>query len=391
MKKQLVALLLCVVMAVSVCACGNGSGEGTEAQGTEKLTGQRTTVAENIAKPSVTEMPSYNPTEILTGDYEITQEDVEQYMYSVLADKGLTLQEVTDRPIQAGDIVNVDYTGYLDGEAFSGGSATDQYLDVGKNGSFDLSTGESMENAFIDGFTSGLLGADAKAGTKVSSEVTFPDPYKPNTDMSGKVTTFEFVINGVYTLVPVDQITDAQIAEKFAESREVSTMAELRLDCEEYMGYYYTINYLMNNVKMDIPEEYLNARLELYYNYMVEYYNGEENLEKLVAQTGYTMDAMKVMWLQEIESLVKEETLFAEIAKQANLTVDTTWYDNFMENYTTSYIAYWGETYTDLEPEFVETMYLKQYGVGDTEAAYAYMLNQRAVVSYLEENYRASK
>ena len=44
-------------------------------------------------------------------------------------------EEVTDRAAQEGDIVNIDYTGYLDGEAFDGGSAEGADLELG-SGSF---------------------------------------------------------------------------------------------------------------------------------------------------------------------------------------------------------------------------------------------------------------
>ncbi len=53
--------------------------------------------------------------------------------------------DVGDRETKEGDIVNIDFEGYIDGEEFEGGTAENQELTLG-------------ENTFIEGFEEQLIG-----------------------------------------------------------------------------------------------------------------------------------------------------------------------------------------------------------------------------------------
>lgn len=385
MKRRFLAIVLCLAVAFSVVACGNGNENGTENTG---ATAGRNTVADDVAKPSVISLPDYDNFEtMLSGDSEITQDVILEYYYTIMYDAELALKEVTDRAIADGDIVNLDYTGYLEGTAFSGGAATDQWIDVTNNCGIDISSGEST-GFFIDGFTSGLVGA--KKGDTISCEVTFPENYG-NTDLAGKITTFEFVIHGVYVEQAPEDLTDEFVATNMAETYEVSTVDELLNLCRESVAYYYVMNYLIYNSVVDIPEEYLNARMELYYDYLVEYYGSEEALNTAIAQQGKTLEAAKVSWLSEIKALVTEELIFAEIVKKDGLKVDNQWYEDYMSKFTSAYITYWSSYYPDMTEETVEEMLLKQYGLGDVVAGKNYFMNQKAVRESIVENYNAQQ
>ena len=104
------------------------------------------------------------------------------FFKDVLYNAGIGLVEVTDRNVvQAGDIVKTDYTGYLDGKAFSGGStisangtSNPAWIDVTNNCGIDNATGDAT-GYFIDGFSAGLIGA--KIGEPKRADVTFPDKY----------------------------------------------------------------------------------------------------------------------------------------------------------------------------------------------------------------------
>ena len=88
----------------------------------------------------------------------------------------------TGRAVEEGDTVTIDYAGYIDGEQFEGGT--------GKNPCLTIGSGQ-----FIDGFEEGLIGADA--GETVSLELSFPDPYLPNPDLSGVPVVFDVTVNGI--------------------------------------------------------------------------------------------------------------------------------------------------------------------------------------------------
>lgn len=87
--------------------------------------------------------------------------------------------------VTEGVTVNIDYTGYIDGEEFEGGS-TKAY------GPADLTIGS---NSYIDGFEDGLIGH--KVGETVDLNLKFPDPYH-NPDYAGKDVLFVVTINGIY-------------------------------------------------------------------------------------------------------------------------------------------------------------------------------------------------
>ena len=94
------------------------------------------------------------------------------------------LDTTEGREVADGDTVNIDYTGYKDGEPFDGGST---------NGAgADLTIGS---NTYIDGFESGLIGK--KVGETVDLNLTFPEDYGVE-DLAGADVVFNVTINGIY-------------------------------------------------------------------------------------------------------------------------------------------------------------------------------------------------
>ncbi len=98
---------------------------------------------------------------------EVTDEQVDQMIEGTLSAYE-SREEVTDRAAQEGDIVNIDYTGYLDGEAFDGGSAEGADLELG-SGSFIGATDDYA------GFEEQIEGHNP--GDEFDIQAQFPDPY----------------------------------------------------------------------------------------------------------------------------------------------------------------------------------------------------------------------
>ena len=82
---------------------------------------------------------------------------------------------------QDGDIVNIDYKGTKDGEAFDGGTAEGQDLTLGSG-------------SMIDGFEDGLVGA--KKGETKTLDLTFPENYREES-LAGQAVVFEVTVNAV--------------------------------------------------------------------------------------------------------------------------------------------------------------------------------------------------
>ena len=105
-------------------------------------------------------------------------------------------KQVTDRKVKKGDVVNIDYTGTIDGKEFDGGSASGADLTIGSG-------------TFIDGFEDQLIGK--KPGETIQVKVTFPKDYT-NADVAGKDAVFETKIN----YIEEDQkLTDQFVKENY--------------------------------------------------------------------------------------------------------------------------------------------------------------------------------
>jgi trigger factor len=89
--------------------------------------------------------------------------------------------ETVEREAADGDHVVVDYVGSIDGEAFEGGAARDQLLELGKG-------------ALIPGFEEQLLGS--QAGDERVVEVTFPEDY-PEQSLAGRAAEFAVTVHEV--------------------------------------------------------------------------------------------------------------------------------------------------------------------------------------------------
>lgn len=148
-----------------------------------------------------------------------------------------------DRAAIYGDRVVIDYTGYLNGEKFSGGSATNQKVSITKN------------SGYIPGFAEGIIGH--KMGETFDVPVTFPENYG-NADLAGKSVVFTMKLHTIYELSISDE------AVKAFSKDEYSTYTEILTD--------YTDAY-RNQLLWDALEKeatYQNLTLD-YYNYFYQY------------------------------------------------------------------------------------------------------------------------
>lgn len=194
MKKKIVALFLALALAGTV-ACGDKKDGGAEKQSkTEQI--QETEEEEFVltnAKGHVVAVDVENIADYVElGEYknleveeapkkQITDEEAEEYIRQQLLYQYKPVEVTEDRAVKEDDTVNIDYTGYMDGEAFEGGSAEGQDLLIGSGG-------------FIEGFEEGLKGH--KKGEEVTLDLTFPEDYQKE-DFQGKAAQFKVKINKI--------------------------------------------------------------------------------------------------------------------------------------------------------------------------------------------------
>jgi len=160
------------------------------------------------------ELADLSGKEVVKPVAEVTEADVDE-MIERLRKQRQTWEEV-DRAAQDGDTVHIDFKGFIDGEAFEGGSAEDVPLVLGSG-------------SMIDGFESGLLGA--KAGETRTVEVTFPEDYRAE-HLAGKPASFEITVRKVLE-ARLPEI-DEQFIKDFGveEGTEGALRAEVRKNME---------------------------------------------------------------------------------------------------------------------------------------------------------------
>lgn len=390
MKKRLLAILLCMVVGLSLCACGDSNTEDTQ---------NNTQNEKEEATAKVSKLADYSDLSVvLSGDYAITQEVLDAYFSDALFDAGAGLIKVTDRDVvQEGDIVSADYTGYVNEKKFQGGStigsdgkSNPQWIDVSNNSGFDTATGEST-GGFIEGFTDGLVGA--KVGEGTSSDVVFPETYDRDTtlddgdgdstndetiNLANQPAMFVFVVHEIYVPVTAENITDEFVAEHLSGVYSVNTVAEFMDFIEKEIAYNYIANYLIENSTFEIPDAYLNERLEDYQKYFEEMYCGDKTISEYLGGYGYTVEQMQAEWLQSLQSQIKAELMFAAVVEHAGLALD----EAAHQEYINTVLSVNGSYFTDAASIY------KYVAAGSVEAGEMYLKNQTAVRDYIKGLYK---
>jgi len=128
---------------------------------------------------------------------DVTAEAVEKFINAELKEKGYGEEkEITNRAVENGDIVNIDFEGKLNGEAFEGGSSKGHDLTIGSG-------------TFIEGFEDGLVGA--KIGETRDLNLKFPEDYGKE-ELNGKAVVFTVTVNSIKATV-YPEITDEILKE----------------------------------------------------------------------------------------------------------------------------------------------------------------------------------
>ncbi len=151
-----------------------------------------TLVAVTPVKPEV-KIGSYKGMKIKEFAYTVKDADIDKEL-DRLRDRNARKVDVTDRPCQNGDIVNIDFVGTVDGVKFDGGEAE----------GFDLTLGSGQ---FIPGFEDQVVGMNI--GDKKDVNVKFPENYQAES-LKGKDAVFAVKLNSIKGK-ELPELTDAFI------------------------------------------------------------------------------------------------------------------------------------------------------------------------------------
>ena len=167
--------------------------------------------AEVALKPEV-KLGKYKGVKVEKADTEVTDEEVDKEIDKEIdkeRESNARNIDVTDRAVKDGDIVTLDFEGFVDGTAFEGGKGENYPLTIGSG-------------TFIPGFEEQLVGAEIGKETEVN--VTFPEDYQAE-DLKGKAAVFKC------TVKEIKEKELPTLDDEFAsEVSEFETLAEYKAD-----------------------------------------------------------------------------------------------------------------------------------------------------------------
>ena len=335
--KQFITKALCFVcagaLAVGMAGCGKSASSGASSESTRLDLGsaadydyQNFTYSDGLdengywtgvkALDVVTLPEDYAAIPLKKADIEPTEDEVQSQIDSLL-DQNSTTAEVTDRAAANGDTVTIDYSGTVDGVAFTGGTYSGYSLQLGSG-------------TFIDGFEDQIVGHNV--GDTFDVKVTFPEGYSDSTDaegnplvLSGKEAVFSVTLNGISEEVQ-PELTDAWVDETLGTSNDLHSVEALRAFYQQqlYQANLQTavMDYLLQNSTFgDIPKSVLDYQVTqcLNYYYTMGGYYGYE-LDAFVQMMGYdNADAMLAALADSIESYAKEALVYQAVAEAMEL------------------------------------------------------------------------
>jgi trigger factor len=124
-------------------------------------------------------LADFSGIEVAKPEADVTEADIEKMIETLREQRKVF--EAVDRAAQNDDKLNIDFEGFIDGEAFEGGKAEGSDLVIGSG-------------SMIPGFEDGLIGA--KTGEDTELNVTFPEDYQ-SSDLAGKDALFKVKVNSV--------------------------------------------------------------------------------------------------------------------------------------------------------------------------------------------------
>ena len=208
LTKPIAAVITLALASGALFACGDSSDDssfdysaGLDSNGFFK----------DVKASDIVTLPEYKGVAIDPSILEATDEQVQEQIDGVL-ESYTDFEHITDRAVEDGDRVNIDYVGSIDGVEFEGGS-------TGGAGT-DVTIGVTQ---YIDDFLEQLIGH--MPGENFDIEVTFPEDYG-NAELNGKDAIFNITIN---------YILNVELTDNIAAEYGFSSVDELLADIEDFI------------------------------------------------------------------------------------------------------------------------------------------------------------
>ena len=256
-------------------------------------------------KPDI-EVKDYLGIELEKRKIEITDDMVEKELDKIREMYGEIVPISEDRPIKNGDYVKLSYQAIYKGRPLENVKKEDAIVKVGSRDTHPL-------------FEAGLVGL--KKGDEPVISVDFEEDF-PNPDLAGKNIKFSVKILEINEM-KLPELTDEFVKEKLNLNsldelkekirKRLYEQEEKRIEAELKRK---ILDYLMENVDVEVPDVLVEAELEnMIENFKTELRVGGSSLEEF----GFTEEKLREDFREAAEKRVKEMLIISKIADNENI------------------------------------------------------------------------
>ena len=257
--------------------------------------------------------------EINLGDYksvkvekealDVNDEKVNAEIEIMRSNAGKLKEVADDEAAQNKDVTNINFEGFIDGEAFDGGKAE----------GFDLTLGSK---SFIDTFEDQIIGH--KKGDEFDVNVTFPEEYHAE-NLKGKPAVFKVKVNSI------KRKEEAELNEDLAKELGYDSVEDLKAKTKEnlikreetrieneYRGK--VVDAVVDTVNFEIPEAVVEREIQFQINRFAQQLQMQGmSLNQYFEMTGQDIEKMRESIKESAEKSVKRDLVLTEIAKVENV------------------------------------------------------------------------
>ena len=209
-----------------------------------------------------------------------------------------------EREAQMGDVANIYFDGYLNGERFDGGKAE----------AYDLELGSG---SFVPGFEEQIVGMNI--GDEKDIDITFPENYAP--ELAGKAVVFKIKLNNL----SVNELPE--LDDEFAKDNGFDTLDEYKADVKADLEKRKTeqrdgevradlMHKAIENMTVAVPEVMVKEKAEEIIRNYARNFGVTDNsipMDKLCEMLGLNEEAMKTSIMPAAEAQVKNDLLLEAI------------------------------------------------------------------------------
>jgi len=271
----------------------------------------------------------YKNFEIKKIEYNVSNEDVEKELKTV-QEMNARIIVAESRETKKGDILTIDYEGYVDGEQFEGGTAENQELTLGSN-------------TFIPGFEEQLIGK--KKNDEVEVKVNFPEDYFEES-LKGKEALFKVTIHEIKEKeLPVldDEfaidVSEFDTLEEYKEDLRKKLEKEIK-EKEKTETENAVVDKVVELSKVDVPEVMVENQIEneiRQFTYSLQMQGLE--LEQYFQFTNSNLEDFKAQIEPTAKEKVRADLVLDAISKEEEIEVSDEDIDKELDKLAEEYAA----------------------------------------------------